>query len=242
MRLRVSRVLLLAAFADAAALTAQDNEVRLGLFTTSARRNVLADGVVGKGGGSPKGAEFFLRSTGGGLYLRYLTAEFDARGGVGGAGPLRQADARVLLGPQVFNVEAGYSRRARSSQLKESGDSTGEDLIRLGGRSTVALGPSGFSIVLAAAAYARSDKKAQADDFFTSLRVVGWDAETGVLYQAPRRLPFFALLGYRYERLRGPEVSDLDPNSPGFVVRRREELSGIVLSAGIRHLFGAVRQ
>jgi len=199
-------------------LVAQSGEYRLGVFLRSSDRNMQIAPNVGRGSATLRGAELLVRNDVAALFASYSTGEFSATSGIGGDGPVREARALVGLGPPELTLEGGYYRRARGSSLSEQS----ENLIQLGARSTLNLGPSGFVISLAAATFVRSDSTLGSSN---ELRPVGWIAETGLLYQAPRGLPFYASLGYRYERIR---------SNRNVTPVRHEELSAIVFGVGLR--------
>ena len=82
------------------------------------------------------------------------------------------------------------------------------------------IGNSGVEVTVNGGAYVA---KVGAPDA-TKLKVVGSSAEATVLYQAPRRLPVYALAGWRYERF----------DDYGTVTRRSEENSGPFFGIGLR--------
>lgn len=218
---RVTRIGLLAAMTVVPlTLAAQSGEVRIGGMLLSSRQNVVSGAGLDQASGSISGAEFLVRNEGVGLYGRYLTGKVGELSALGPDGRFRMLDGRLMIGPPVFNLEGGVALRARSGSLAEPRDL----LFRAGARSTIWLGPSGFSLTVAASALARSERPENSPN--KKLRIVGWEATTAVFYQLPR-LPIYAMLGYRYERLRASE----EAAAPG-----REELSAIVLGAGLRHL------
>jgi hypothetical protein len=185
----------------------------------SSRQNVVGPNGLIHNSGTLTGAEVLARTSGLGLYARYLTGSIGENSFRGPNGGLRMAEARVMIGAPVFSVEGGFALRARSTSLGKPRD----ELARVGARSSIWLGPSGLSLSLAGSALGRGDKEGD----HTKWGVVGWEAVTAILYQAPRGLPFYATLGYRYERIR---------SEAGTPPIQREELSSIVFGIGIRHV------
>ena len=194
-------------------------EARIGAMLLASRQNVLGTAGLDHSSGSIAGAEFLVRNDAVGLYGRYLTGEVGNLSARGTDGRLRMADVRVMFGAPIFSVEAGYTLRTRSGSLAKPRD----NLIRGGVRSGVWLGPSGFSLSLSASALARADHNGDSK----KVAIVGWEGLSALMYQAPKGMPFYLMLGYRYERLRTEEA-----NPP----IQREELSSIVVGAGFRHL------
>jgi hypothetical protein len=87
-----------------------------------------------------------------------------------------------------------------------------------------------LALNLALGAYGRWDSLPDAVNPSRTARdkqfgLVGWDALSSVIYQPPARVPVYVMLGYRYERIESEE---------GYPPIRREELSGVVLSFGLR--------
>jgi hypothetical protein len=221
MRFRLTVVLVVGVLATSAA--GAQSEVRLGGQVISARQNLLRPQGILQGTGSLTGIELLAGGSGAGIYARYLTGSVGSASIAGTTGDLRAAEGRLWVGSLVFSIEGGYLFRARAPGL-----SGPRDNILLGGaRSMIALGPSGLSVGLTVTTYVRMDS-VESDDPQNperKLDLVGWEATTGVFYQAPRGIPLYASLGYRYERLRTPS---------GTPPVHREELSGLVLSGGFR--------
>lgn len=212
-------LLFLSAFQVAAA---QRSEVRLGGTLFNARRNVALDSIPTHMSGSSAGAEFVARGKDGGIMLRYSQVNYSPAPATVGYSNLAVADGRVFLGPQAFAVEAGFMRRATSTKLLQD---PAENLALVGARSVIDLGPSGFTISFAGQAVGRVDKDSVVRGTPRErVRVAGWSLETGLIYQAPRKLPFFGMLGYRFERFKRPT----------FEGSTREETSSVILAAGVR--------
>jgi hypothetical protein len=205
---------------------AQTSDFRLAGLIMPTRQNLFTGQETYSTSAVLTGVEGQLWSGGIGLYGRYLSGTLGDRSARGPDGQLRMAEGRLLLGAPLFSIEAGYARRVRGGGLGDAGD----NLFRVGLRSVVALGPGGFSLTFHAGAYGRSDSvrgNAPASSLRKELGVVGWEAGTGLIYQAPSGLPLYLMAGYRFERVR----SEL-----GFPPIQREELSGLVLGGGLRYL------
>lgn len=202
---------------------AQQSEIRLGGTMLSTHRNVAIDSMnPSRLNGTTSSAEFVARGKSAGIMFRYSQATFSPNLSVSGYQSLNVADGRLLLGPQVFAIEVGYMRRSQSSKLFED---PGEHLALAGARSVIDLGPSGFSISFAGQAIGRVEKDTTIiNPSSGKVRIAGWSLETGLIYQAPRKLPFFGMLAYRFDRYRLPPKDGA----------RREESSSIVVGGGLR--------
>lgn len=204
----------------------QASEFRLGVIAMSTRQNVLGSSGLIHNSGTLTGVEFLVRGSGPGLYGRYLTGRVGDNSFRGPDGALRMAEARLMIGGGSFSLEGGVVLRARASSLAKPRDT----MVRLGARSSIWLGPSGFSLSFAGGALGRADEAQGGKKW----GLVGWEAMTAILYQAPRNLPVYGMLGYRYERLR---------SEANAVPVQREELSSIVLGMGVRHVgFGRPKE
>jgi hypothetical protein len=184
---------------------------------------MLDDGSVGRATATLRSVEVLVRGRGGGISGRFAKGLFSPPLGIPGYRDLVVGDAKVLLGPRPFTVELGYHRRAHENELFGN---VGEHLARAGVRSLISLGPSGLSVSFAGAALLRQDSTATSDK---KVGVGGWELETGVLYQAPRRLPFYATAGYRFERFAAA-------NKVAPLAGRREETSQVFVEAGFRFI------
>lgn len=224
LRIRLRSLLLLSCIPSI--LVAQGGEYRLGLSLASTRRNMMPNpGSLGRGSATMKGVDLVLRSDLAGLFANYTSAEFGSSAGTGADGPVKSAVVGVGIGPRIWTIEGSFYRRSRGSTLSDGA----ENMWTLGAHSTIDLGPSGFTASLAARAIARNDSISggSTNTLDHEFRIVGWLAETEVLYQAPSRIPLFVSLGYRFERV---------ASNRNVVPMRREELSGIVFRLGVRHL------
>jgi hypothetical protein len=188
------------------------------VFLRSADRNVQSASTFGRGGGTVRGAEILLRNEIASLSAMYSTVDFSGNEGIGGAGSVRELGANLGFGPRELTFEGGYRRRALGASFSDQY----ENLIHMGARSSIDLGPSGLVAGFALGASGRKDSVSHTTNEF---KVVGWVAQTGLLYQAPRGLPFYASLSYRYERIR---------SNRNVAPIRHEEISGIVLGIGLR--------
>ena len=209
----------------AGTLVAQKTEIRFGGTILGTQRNVALDSSnISRLSGTSSGGEFVARGSGGGIMLRYAHAGFPNAASGTTQKDLTVADGRVFLGPQAFAVELGYMRRSQSSGLFND---PGEHLALLGARSVVSLGPSGFAVSFAGQAIGRLEKDTatvRGTGSSGKAKVAGWTLETRLLYQAPRRLPFFAMIGYRFERFRHKKLEG----------GLSEESSGVLIGAGLR--------
>ena len=207
--------MLLCACASAAA--AQTNELRVGPYLYSARRLVLAEGAssVTQATNGLFGAELLWRGVGGGIFVRVLSGSFGPQ-----LPDLVQLDARLVIGPRPFSVEIGYGQRAPAfSFATDSGATNGGIRYgRLGARSALVLGTSGFQASLDAGVYVSTV------DALSGIQISGFDAETMIQYQAPRGIPVYGIAGYRFERTK--------QNGIGYPPA--EELSGLIIGVGFR--------
>jgi hypothetical protein len=158
----------------------------------------------------------FLRLGYVGLTGRLVGGAFSADSVNEAAGHVYAGDVRLIAGPRFLAADFGYARRAFSGAF---GDRSWP-FVRLGLRSTVAIGASNLSAQLLIAYYTGLG----GDD--VEGRASGREAETRLLYK-PRWLPIYAALGYRHERFTVLSAADTRP----------EEVSGIVMAAGVRLLF-----
>jgi hypothetical protein len=171
-------------------------EVRAGASILSTNRTVFLGGASGKDQGTLSSFEFLARGDGNGVRVRLARGGFD--GGLA-SGDLRQGDAMVMIGAQVFHVIAGYGRRARGTSLTENFVGYG----RAGAGTAIGLGSSGIMLEVAGGALfgARSN--------LSDIASVGREGEVSVFYQLPRGLPLFAQLGYRYQWFKNRDLGTL---------------------------------
>jgi hypothetical protein len=203
---------------------AQKSEFRLGGLFLGMRLNAIGGTPPTGLSSTVSGVEGMAQGDGVGLYGRYLNGSFSSSAGAA-AGQVRSMEVRLIIGPPVFSLQAGYVRRDRTSPLSSQTD----NLLLTGGRSSVRFGPSGLTLNLSLGAYVRSDSAPEpgSSSSGTKVGVVGWEAMSAVVYQAPRGIPLYFQLGYRFERIRSEE---------GYPPVRKEELSSIVFGVGLRHL------
>lgn len=202
---------------------AQKSEFRLGGMFLGTKLNAVGVGPTGISS-TVTGVEAMAQGDGMGLYGRYLSGDFSSSAGAA-AGQVRSMEVRLMIGPPVFSVQAGYVRRDRTNPLSSQTD----NLLLAGGRSSVRFGPSGLTLNLSLGAYVRSDSVPEPGSSSpgTKVGVVGWEAMSGVVYQMPRGIPFYFQLGYRFERMR---------SEAGYPPVRKEELTSLVFGVGLRHL------
>lgn len=202
-------------------LSAQSSkfEFRLGGLVQSSRSNISVGpsgaAVLSRARGSLAGGEFLIRSSGIGLGGRYLIGNMDSTSGTISRQRLQIADARLLMGPRVFTVEGGAMYR----RLEVTAVNYKREWFyaRAGARSTVAIGASGLSTLLAGAYYPYIiDKGGKSGG-------KGWEWEAGVSY-SHRGIPAYISVGYRYQTFQ-PKTTTNEPQS---------ELGGVFLSGGLR--------
>jgi len=203
--------------AGASALKAQSNELRVGPYIYSARRLVLQEGAstVAQASDGMFAAEVLWRGTSAGLFLRAVSGSFGTQ-----LPDLIQVDARVLLGPRPFTVEVGYGQRAPAFSFStDSGAASGGIRYgRFGARSALVLGTSGFQTYLDGGMYLSIVGNT------SGFEISGFDAETMILYQAPRGIPVYGMAGFRFERM----------IQMGVGYPPAEELSGLIIGVGFR--------
>lgn len=183
-------------------------ELRVGgIMMVSAQRNSEFFSKVSESTGSVKGVDALLRGSGFGLSFRSLSGNF------GTSQPqVISADARILLGPQGFSINAGASRRLLYT-------TTGSKMFEfaLGGVSmTWNIGGSGVRTLISA-------------DYYYPIRDAskkmknGMEGEAGFIWRLPA-VPFYVQVGYR------TEVFNQLTNS----VQQPEEVRGVRVGGGIQ--------
>lgn len=194
----------------------QKGEFRIGLSVMPARRVSLGTGSAAvTTSTSLTGFDLFARTDGIGVYARSVTGTFTPAGdAASGAFVLREAG--LLIGGPTLSVQGGVIRRTTSAL----NDPTDRTFWRGGARSFWQIGSSGLQVTLNAGV--RFGKAP--DGTGESVKFLGVDGEASAIFQAPRRLPFYLLAGWRYERL-----DDLWGPTP-----RYEELSGPMFGIGFR--------
>lgn len=187
-------------------------ELRAGGMTVLSHRAAMFEGSVGTGSGTMAGVELLARRRYVGLQARLFGGTFAADSGSEASGRISVGDVRLIAGPRFLSAELGYGRRAFSGAF----GSRSWPVTRVGLRSSLTIGGSGLSTELSVTyslALGGGDGTGQAK---------GREAETRLIY-LPSWLPAYVGLGYRHERF---TVSAMDT--------RPEEVSGIVLFAGVR--------
>lgn len=142
----------------------------------------------------------------------------------GGRSSPQYTELGFLAGSRRLALDLGFAMR-RGFDIRTSGvfDST-HTMARFGLRSRVNLGESGFSLQSRAGRYLSFPEPRNAPN-----RAVphGWNAETGVSWTHPGRIPFTGNLGYRIERFRAwnfeEEISSLTIGG-GILLGRRPGL------------------
>jgi hypothetical protein len=157
-----------------------------------------------------KGGELLWRGKGAGIFLRAYSGSYAPT-----LSDLLELDARLLVGPRPFTMEFGYGQRGPDFSFPAD---SGLRYGRGGVRSTWVLGTSGFQTSFGGGVYISPDSSDS-----DKLKVSGWDAETSVVYQVPRGIPLYALLGFRFERI-----------SSAFGEGKGEEISGVLIGVGLR--------
>jgi hypothetical protein len=193
---------------------AQDKfEIRYAMVAYGTKRNATLEDVVGRASGLMTGGEISLDTRLARAAARLIGGSFAADSGVEASGGVAMGDARLNVGPRAISGEVGYSVRALSGNY----GTRRWTFYRVGIRSTLPLGASGFHASASAA-------------FYLNVRGSGVpgtgsgkEAETRLTYIVPK-LPIFLMVGYRLE---------------GFTVNaarntRPEELSGLLLGGGVR--------
>lgn len=199
------------------------DELRIGLSSLVAMRS----SVLGVDASTPttasiSGVELFAKTQGIGLYARSLSGTF-ATGSAEIAGAFVLQEARVVIGEPVMSVEAGVIRRTTSGA-----DTPHEQTFWRGGlRSMWDIGSSGVQVTLNAGVRIGHAP----DGTSSSTKVLGADGEAIVIYQAPRGLPLYALLGWHYERFDDAWSAEA---RTGAMLARTEELTGPLLGIGFR--------
>lgn len=222
MRMNVATLLLsLLALGSAGAQTSMPSEylradstgldVRVIGLQMSAKRSFLANSLTST---APRfrGVEAMVRGGSAGAQVRYSEATTPD-------GPLRDVDARLLLGDRKAYLEIGYVQRT----LPERSDTT-TGLVRVGLLLLYEVGGSGASVQVGAGGVvnpranplqsASGQRRLRAND-------LGWDAEASFHYALDRwRIPLEVMVGYRGSVLR--------------LANREEEMGQVLLGAGLR--------
>jgi hypothetical protein len=191
-------------------------EVRLGLLVQSLHRaSVLDGGGSVSGSMTLAGLDLLARIGTIGVYARTVSGTSTAIGqGLDGHFQLREA--RLLIGEPAFSPEIGIVNRTTAV-----GDTKETLTMYHGGlRLQWEIGNSGVEVTINGGVYV-AKVNADSED---KLKVVGSSAEATMLYQAPRRLPLYALAGWRYERF----------DDYSGAIKRSEENSGPFVGIGLR--------
>lgn len=194
-------------------------EARLGLVASSAQRTSVAGGATAPtGSGTISGVELHVRASNIGIYVRSLSGDFNQSAQVAGKSYSLQ-DARLMIGSSGLSIEGGVLRRLASSDADPL--TTKKQLLyRAGARSQWGIGGSRLMVTLAAGGRFANVKTGSSK----AMKFLGFDAEGSLLGQAPKNLPLYAIIGWRYERFDDPWGASL----------RVEEQAGPFLGIGIR--------
>ena len=194
-------------------------EARIGLvISTSNRVSVFAGAAAPQGTGTVSGAELYARASNVGIYVRSLSGAFTQSAQAAGKSFTLQ-EARLMIGSPMLSIEGGALRRTATSDVSV-GTSTKQTVWRAGARSQWGIGGSRLQVTLAAGGRFANIKGPTTK----ALKFLGYDAEATLLAQAPKKLPMYAAIGWRYERFD-------DPWGPTL---RTEEQSGPFFGIGIR--------
>ena len=124
-----------------------------------------------------------------------------------------------MLGSTGLSVEGGVMRRTATSEVSP-GTPKEQTMWRGGARSQWDIGGSGIQVTLNAGGRFTNVKGVKDK----TLKFLGFDAEATLLAQAPKNLPIYALVGWRYERFDDPWATTV----------RTEEVTGPFFGIGVR--------
>lgn len=192
-----------------------NRELRLGVQSVSLDGATSYASSVGASAGSLTAAELLARTDNIGVVVR--TQKVGATAAGVSVGDVSTREARLMIGSSQFSIELGVLERSQTRDPARAKLRVG----RAGFRSQWDIGGSGFAISLDAGVHLANTSKGLEDP---SITYRGHDGEALLLYQAPRRLPFFAAVGWRLQTL-----DDL-PESPPEVSSQ----SGPVFAIGLR--------
>ncbi len=179
------------------------------------RYSAIDGGGTANGSMTLSGFEVFARTTTIGVYGRTISGTSSVNS-QGLHGHFQMQEARIFLGDPQFSPEFGIIRRTTSAADPDSI----RTFYRAGLRVQWEIGNSGIQVTLNGGAYFGKAQVADSGD----VKILGASAEGTVLYQAPRKLPFYVLAGWRYERF----------DDYALVPQRSEENSGPFFGIGLR--------
>lgn len=159
-------------------------DFHIGIQTATTKRAGSVDDIVSaRTSASVKGIEAFLAppNGGGGFAGRVLEGSFPD-------GKLKLKEGMIFLGEDGIRVEAAYGQRSIF------GKDSLASFTRVGLRSIIRIGGSGFSLNFSGSKYFTGDFTKNKTD--AAARAGGWEGETGLFFTAPK-YPVFAQLGYR---------------------------------------------
>ncbi len=169
-------------------------EARIGIGSMSVQSDAGTN-TPGTVSGRLTGLDGFVRLGFIGVRARSLSGELSGAGVSSGNDQVLR-EAAVVLGARRFALEVGVLQRPATA----SAAGPRVDLRRAGARSQWNVGSSAVQVTMAGALLFVGDP-----GFTVSgLDRVGHDVEVEVLVQPTYRVPAFAKLGYRYERLEDP--------------------------------------
>lgn len=161
-------------------------ELRVGAIALSAVRNAAFGQDVSAATGSMTGGELFASLGGAGLRVRVGGGAFTEDGG-GALGDVVQGEASLFLGSREVALEGGVGRRAFAGNRS----TLVVNYSRAGLAVTIPVGTSGFEGRIIGAGIL---------PLGSELELTGYELETGLFWFA-KRLPIYAALGYRYDRV-----------------------------------------
>jgi len=188
-------------------------DLRGGVTGYFSQRSAVLEGVAGRGSGTLAGIELAVRSKFMGGSARLFGGAFAADIGDEAVGEIGRADLSVVAGPTYVAAELGYALRTFTGAFGTRRWS----FVRLGGQTVLPLGTTGISASVAAAVYLGVSGSHDTG------KGSGRDLETRVSYTSSL-IPLYVALGYRIERFIADDASETRP----------EEMSGLVLVAGVR--------
>lgn len=198
-----------------ATLAAQtsDFEFRVGGLGLMSTRNAVFESAVGTSSAIVGGGEGDLWWRNVGIGVRVFGGDFAADSGTQAVGKVANGDLAVQVGIRELSAEVGYGLRALTGAFR----TTRWSFIKVGARSSIPLGASGFRGTMSFGVYTGVSQAEGTGDGS------GKVFETGIVY-APRRAPVYLRVGYRFEQFTANTASEVRP----------EEIAGIVVAGGVR--------
>ena len=211
---RVAGVALVLAVVSGGAAQAQAWEFGVIVYGIPTSRDASVSATdVASGSGTMSGGELALRRSWVGASVRLVNGELSASSGPSGAGgKLATGEFRVQIGPRVASLDVGYGMRAAGGNL----GTTTYSYVRVGAATIIDVGDTGLAGRLSVGIYI-------AGQGVPNTTVSGQEIMSALEYRV-RRSPFVITLGYRAEVFQTTLAG----------VVRAEQLSGIMVGAGIR--------